>query len=124
MPRYLAAAALELGRWAIALAAARALTGRMPGPRPALMQAFALDGMGRQADGVAILAALPPPDTAAEERQLFQGWTKELLKTVIELAQGDTPPGGKKSAPIHVVFFDRHEQRVMLEALARKRHAA
>ena len=65
-----AAAALKLGRWAIALAAARALTGRMPGPRPALMQAFALDGMGRQADGVAILAALPPPDTAAERGEV------------------------------------------------------
>ncbi|MBL8623567.1 MAG: O-antigen ligase family protein [Myxococcales bacterium] len=64
------AAALELGRWAIALAAAQALTGRMPGPRPALMQAFALDGMGRQADGVAILAALPPPDTAAERGEV------------------------------------------------------
>jgi hypothetical protein len=60
-----------------------------------------------------------PPDTAAKERRLFQTWTKELLKTVIELAQGDAPPGEKKSAPIHVVFFDRHEQRVMLEALAR-----
>ncbi|OWK45505.1 Superfamily I DNA and RNA helicases and helicase subunits-like [Fimbriiglobus ruber] len=58
-----------------------------------------------------------PPDTAAKERELFQGWTKELLKTVIELAQGGT--GEKKSAPIHVVFFDRYEQRVMLEALAR-----
>jgi len=65
-----AAAALKLGRWAIALAAARVLTGRMPGPRPALMQAFALDGMGRQADGVAILAALPPPDTAAERGEV------------------------------------------------------
>ena len=27
--------------------------------------------------------------------------------------------GEKKSAPIHVIFFDRHEQRLMLEALAR-----
>ena len=34
------------------------------------MQAFALDGMGRQADGVAILAALPPPDTAAERGEV------------------------------------------------------
>ncbi len=60
-----------------------------------------------------------PPDTAAKERELFQTWTKELLKAVTESAQGDAPPGEKKSAPIHVVFFDRHEQRVMLEALAR-----
>lgn len=60
-----------------------------------------------------------PPDTAAKERELFQGWTKELLRTVIQMAQGEAPPGEKKSAPIHVIFFDRHEQRVMLEALAR-----
>jgi hypothetical protein len=60
-----------------------------------------------------------PPDTAAKERQLFVDWTKQLLKAVIELAVCDVRPGEKKSAPIHVVFFDRHEQRVMLEALAR-----
>jgi hypothetical protein len=60
-----------------------------------------------------------PPDTATKERQLFQTWTKELLQAVVELAQDETPPAEKKSAPIHVVFFDRHEQRVMLEALAR-----
>ncbi len=60
-----------------------------------------------------------PPDTAAKERQLFVDWTRDLLKAVIELAVCDVQPGEKKSAPIHVVFFDRHEQRVMLEALAR-----
>ena len=60
-----------------------------------------------------------PPDTVAKERQLFQTWTKELLEAVIESAQGDARPGEQKSAPIHVVFFDRYEQRLMLEALAR-----
>ncbi len=60
-----------------------------------------------------------PPDTAAKERRLFVDWTRDLLKAVIELAACDVQPGEKKSAPIHVVFFDRHEQRVMLEALAR-----
>ena len=60
-----------------------------------------------------------PPDTAARERQLFQGWTKELLKAVIELAQGEAARGAKKSAPLHVIFFDRYEQRALLEALAR-----
>jgi hypothetical protein len=60
-----------------------------------------------------------PPDTVAKERELFQGWTRELLKAVVELAVCDVPPGEKKSAPLHVVFFDRHEQRVLLEALAR-----
>ncbi len=60
-----------------------------------------------------------PPDTAAGERQLFVDWTRDLLKAVIELAVCDAQPGEQKSAPIHVIFFDRHEQRVMLEALAR-----
>ena len=60
-----------------------------------------------------------PADTAAKERQLFVDWTRDLLKAVIDLAVCDVQPGEKKSAPIHVIFFDRHEQRVMLEALAR-----
>ena len=60
-----------------------------------------------------------PPDAVTKERQLFQTWTKELLGAVTELAQGEARPGEKKSAPIHVVSFDRYEQRLMLEALAR-----
>ena len=60
-----------------------------------------------------------PPDTAARERQLFVDWTRDLLRAVIELAVCDVKPGEKKSAPIHVVFFDRYEQRLMLEGLAR-----
>jgi hypothetical protein len=59
-----------------------------------------------------------PPDTAAKERQLFVDWTRELVQAVVDIAV-PTEPGDKKSAPVHVVFFDRHEQRVMLEALAR-----
>jgi len=60
-----------------------------------------------------------PPDTVAKERQLFMAWTRELVQAVVELAVSGGPEGEKKSAPIHVIFFDRHEQRVMLEALAR-----
>ena len=60
-----------------------------------------------------------PPDTAAKERQLFVDWTRELVQTVADVAVSGAPEGEKKSAPIHVVFFDRHEQRVLLEALAR-----
>jgi hypothetical protein len=60
-----------------------------------------------------------PPDTPGKERKLFVEWTRELLQAVVELAVSGAPPGEKKSAPIHVVFFDRHEQRVLLEALAR-----
>ncbi len=60
-----------------------------------------------------------PPDTAAKERQLFVEWTRDLLKAVGELAVSDAPPDEQKSAPIHVIFFDHYEQKVMLEALAR-----
>ncbi len=72
--------------------------------------------VGRQA---AVRLTDGPPDTAAKERQLFVDWTHDLLKAVIDLAVCDVQPEEKKSAPIHVIFFDRHEQRVMLEALAR-----
>jgi hypothetical protein len=60
-----------------------------------------------------------PPDSAAKERQLFVDWTRDLVQAVVELAESGEPEGEKKSAPIHVVFFDAHEQRLMLEALDR-----
>jgi hypothetical protein len=60
-----------------------------------------------------------PPDTVAKERQLFVDWTRDLVQTVVDLAVSDVPPGEKKSAPIHVIFFDHYEQRLLLEALAR-----
>jgi hypothetical protein len=60
-----------------------------------------------------------PPDSAAEERQLFVAWTRELVQAIVDLAVSGEPEGEKKSAPIHVIFFDRHEQRLMLEALGR-----
>lgn len=57
-----------------------------------------------------------PPDSAAKERELFVTWTRDLLKAVVEIAQSGENP---KKAPIHIVFFDRYEQRLMLEGLAR-----
>jgi hypothetical protein len=60
-----------------------------------------------------------PPDTAAKERTLFAEWTRDLAKAVVDLAISGAADGGPKSAPIHIVFFDRHEQRVLLEGLAR-----
>jgi len=60
-----------------------------------------------------------PPDSVAKERKLFVDWTRELVKAVVDLAVSDGPKGEKKSAPIHVVFFDHYEQRLLLEALAR-----
>ncbi|QDU21332.1 bifunctional RecB family nuclease/DEAD/DEAH box helicase [Urbifossiella limnaea] len=60
-----------------------------------------------------------PPDSAAAERDLFVGWTRGLLDAVVELAAPSDPAAEKKAAPIHVVFFDRHEQRLLLDGLAR-----
>jgi len=60
-----------------------------------------------------------PPDSAAKERDLFVAWTRELLDAVIELAAPSDPAAEKKSAPIHVVFFDRHGQQLLLDGLAR-----
>lgn len=60
-----------------------------------------------------------PPDSVAKEREFLVEWTRDLVKAVVDLAVSGAPAGEKKTAPIHVVFFDRHEQRAMLEALAR-----
>ena len=60
-----------------------------------------------------------PPDTVAKERQLFVDWTRDLVQAIVDLAVSDVPPGEKKSAPIHIIFFDHYEQRLMLEALSR-----
>jgi hypothetical protein len=60
-----------------------------------------------------------PPDSAAKERKLFVAWTRELVQAVVDLAVSGEPEGEKKSASIHVIFFDRYEQRLMLEALGR-----
>lgn len=59
------------------------------------------------------------PDTVEKERRLFVEWTQELLHAVLDLAVSDAAADEPKSAPLHVVFFDRYEQRVILEALAR-----
>jgi hypothetical protein len=60
-----------------------------------------------------------PPDSAAKERQLFVDWSRELVQALVDLAVSGEPEGEKKAAPIHVIFFDRYEQRLMLEALGR-----
>jgi hypothetical protein len=60
-----------------------------------------------------------PPETAAQEQQLFVDWTRELVKAVVELAAPGEKKDGKNTAPIHVVFYDRYEQRLLLEGLAR-----
>jgi hypothetical protein len=60
-----------------------------------------------------------PPESAADERALFEGWTRALVEAVCEVAHAVEGEDGTRRAPIHVVFYDRREQRRLLEALAR-----
>lgn len=65
-----AAVALRLQRWQEALDAALVLERRMPGPRTSLTHARALAGLGRAADAITILSALPPADSPAERGEV------------------------------------------------------
>lgn len=58
-----------------------------------------------------------PPEHAEKERELFIHWIRDTLKAVVDLAALDED--GKKKAPIHIVFFNKNEQRILLEGLAR-----
>jgi len=60
-----------------------------------------------------------PPEKASDERQLFTDWTRELVKSVVKLAAPGQQRNGHNTAPIHIIFFDRYEQRLLLEALGR-----
>jgi hypothetical protein len=60
-----------------------------------------------------------PPERAEQERQLFADWTREVIKAVVELAAPGEQRDGRNTAPLHLVFFNRYEQRLLLEALAR-----
>jgi hypothetical protein len=58
-----------------------------------------------------------PPDHTEKERQLFVRWIGDTLKALVELAAPDEE--GKKRAPVHVIFFNRYEQRLLLDGLSR-----
>ncbi len=57
-----------------------------------------------------------PPDEE-RERALFVGWIKETLQAIVELAAPDQL--GQSKAPIHLIFYNSFEQRMLLEALSR-----
>ncbi len=58
-----------------------------------------------------------PPDTLGRERELLIPWIRETLAAIVELAAPDAE--GRKRAPVHVIFFDTLEQRLLLNALSR-----
>jgi hypothetical protein len=58
-----------------------------------------------------------PPDTLQKEQELFVTWINETLQAIVEVAAPDE--GGQARAPIHLIFFDRYDQRVLLDGLGR-----
>ena len=58
-----------------------------------------------------------PPDTLAAERELFLRFARAVVRAVVELAAPDET--GEHKAPIHLIFWNRFEQRLLLDGLAR-----
>ncbi len=58
-----------------------------------------------------------PPVSDEQERALFLRWTTETIRAIVELAAPDRD--GQPRAPIHLIFYDSFEQRVLLEGLGR-----
>ncbi len=58
-----------------------------------------------------------PPDSELAERELMLTWIEETMRAVVELAVPDE--SGKKQAPLHLIFFNRFDQDLFLDALAR-----
>ncbi len=58
-----------------------------------------------------------PPDSDDKEAALFVNWVHNTVKAVVELA----PPGpnGERKAPIHLIFYNSFDQKVLLDGLGR-----
>ncbi|MGH2562679.1 MAG: AAA domain-containing protein [Thermomicrobiales bacterium] len=57
-----------------------------------------------------------PPDAAREENLLLE-WIRDVLRAIVEVAAPDEK--GERTAPIHLVFYNRVDQRAFLEGLGR-----
>jgi hypothetical protein len=66
--------------------------------------------------GAVVRLTAAPPDAAAEEALLLD-WIVETIRAVAELAAPDDE--GNPRAPIHLIFFNRFDQRLFLDALGR-----
>lgn len=64
-----------------------------------------------------IVAMTDAPPGEETERALLVRWIDETIRAVAELAAPDDD--GLATAPIHLIFFDQSEQRLLLEALGR-----
>jgi hypothetical protein len=62
-----------------------------------------------------------PPEDAATEESLFIHWIDETIQTIVNLAAPDAD--GQPRAPIHLVFYNHFDQRLLLDGLARHFHS-
>ena len=58
-----------------------------------------------------------PPDTTAKEEALFLRWIADTLRAIVAVAAPDAD--GAMRAPIHLIFNDSQEQKLLLDGLAR-----
>ena len=58
-----------------------------------------------------------PPETPEREEALLIEWIAGTLRAVAEIAAPDAD--GALAAPIHLIFYDRYDQHLLLTALAR-----
>ncbi len=57
------------------------------------------------------------PDGSAAEEALFVRWIQDTVAALVDAAAPDE--AGEKRAPIHLIFYNRFAQRVLLDGLAR-----
>jgi hypothetical protein len=79
----------------------------------------ACEGGIERAGGRRAIVRMTPrsPETPELEERLFLDWIGETLRAVAELAAPNEE--GEPRAPIHLIFYDQHDQRCLLEGLAR-----
>jgi hypothetical protein len=58
-----------------------------------------------------------PPESSEMEAELLRRWIDGVIRAVVEVAAPDAE--GNLSAPIHLIFYDNYDQRVLLTALGR-----
>lgn len=58
-----------------------------------------------------------PPDTSEKEAALFLDWIEQTMQALVEVAAPDS--NGEAKAPIHLIFYDKWSQQVLLEGLSR-----
>lgn len=57
------------------------------------------------------------PEQSAQEEHLFVEWITEVMESLVEITAPDAD--GNPKAPIHLIFYNQFEQRLLLDGLSR-----